>query len=179
MLRLIQQLDKPSQVLPSNSLWWVMFNKTCTQDFRMNISVFVKNGPIKIALTWSSIYHWQFTFGICLLKKFLIQGKQILIILIFKKWINIVKSERTNNKHQISLKDRNHKGCQGISLCDWKLKIDPLHHFRKHCGIGIPRAFLAIWPGDTFFLVMESEVAICILARIFFVANNKNQLWLY
>lgn len=39
-------------------------------------------------------------------KKFLIQGKPFLIILIFKKWIDIMKSERRNNGHQISLKDR-------------------------------------------------------------------------
>lgn len=57
-------------------------------------------------------------------KKFLIQGKPFLIILIFKKWIDIMKSERRNNGHQISLKDPNSKGCQGTALCEWKLKMD-------------------------------------------------------
>ena len=57
-------------------------------------------------------------------KKFLVQGKQFLIILIFKKWIGIMKSERINNGHQINLKDANSKGCQGTALCEWKLKTD-------------------------------------------------------
>lgn len=62
----------------------------------------------KVTLMQSSVSPWQFRFGICLLlgqrqamwtlfwfkkPKHLIHWKQIPIILIFKKWINIVKSE--------------------------------------------------------------------------------------
>lgn len=46
--RLRRQLDEPSQVLSSHCLCWITFTKTYTQHFAMRISIFVKNGPIKL-----------------------------------------------------------------------------------------------------------------------------------